>query len=271
LKNNKQMKNLKIGIIQSDIYWEKAEENRLNLSPKIAKLANEGAQLIILPEMFNSGFSMNTKKIAEKQGGETQQWMQAKSEEHSISLIGSLCVEENGQYFNRLLICSPKQQDNFYDKRHLFALGQEDNYYSAGKKQKILSLYDWNLSFGICYDLRFPVWLKNTYQNDSFGYDVLLLVANWPEKRNYQWEQLLIARAIENQSFVVGVNRVGIDGREIQYCGNSLIINPIGKIIFRAKNAEEDSAVVELEKERLFHYRERMNCGKDWDDFQINY
>ncbi|HDQ15773.1 MAG TPA: nitrilase family protein [Bacteroidetes bacterium] len=265
------MKNLKIGIIQTDLFWEKADENRQMLNPKIAKLACEGAQLIIMPEMVNSGFSMDTKKIAESPKGKTQQWMQAKSQKHDVTLIASLCVEENGKYFNRLLICAPNKKTEHYDKRHLFAFGEEDKYYTAGNKQKILSLYDWNISFGICYDLRFPVWLKNSYQDNSYGYDVLVLVANWPEKRNYQWEQLLIARAIENQAFVVGVNRIGTDGREIYYCGNSLVINPIGEIIYRGAKGKEDIALVELEKERLIHYRERMNCGKDWDDFQINY
>jgi predicted amidohydrolase len=265
------MKNLKIGIVQTDLFWEKAEENRQMLNPKIAKLAREGAQLIIMPEMVNSGFSMDTKKIAERPKGKTQQWMQAKSQEHNVTLIASLCVEENRQYFNRLVICAPNQKTKHYDKRHLFAFGEEDKYYTAGNKQQILSLYDWNISFGICYDLRFPVWLKNRYQHNSYGYDVLVLVANWPEKRNYQWEQLLIARAIENQAFVVGVNRIGKDGREIDYCGNSLVVNPIGKILYCGAKGKEDIAIAELEKERLIYYRERMNCGKDWDDFQINY
>ncbi len=263
------MKNLRLGIVQTDIIWEKAQENRILLEKKILELVNENANLIVLPEMFTTGFSMNTSFIAETMQGETVEWMKSLSQKHDVSILGSLCIKENQAFYNRLIITQKNERLSFYDKKHLFSVGEEDKHFSAGKSQTIFSHQTWNIKTAICYDLRFPVWLKNKYTEDKYEYDLLVVVANWPSKRTYQWEQLLIARAIENQSFVVAVNRIGTDINSIKHAGNSLVISPIGEVLHRSQLNKEENIVVEIKKEKLLHYRSNMNCGKDWDAFEF--
>jgi len=263
------MKNLRLGIIQTNILWEKAQENRILLEKKIITLVKKDVSLIILPEMFTTGFSMNTSKIAETMQGETIKWMMDLSQKHQVSILGSLCIKEKNTFYNRLIITEKNKSIYSYDKKHLFSFGGEDKSFSAGKTQTVFSHEKWNIKTAICYDLRFPVWLKNKYSENKYEYDLLLVVANWPAARTYQWEQLLIARAIENQSFVVGVNRIGTDINGTKHNGNSLVISPVGEVIHRSQPNKEENSVVEITKEKLLHYRNKMNCGKDWDTFEF--
>ncbi len=260
--------NLKIAIIQSDVFWETPAKNLAHFEQLIIKLSTENPHLIILPEMFNTGFSMNPELLAEKIEDNTITWMQMLSKKHNVVIGGTIPVKENNKYYNRAVIIYPDNKILYYDKKHLFSLGEENKHYSPGENKTIFNVNGWKILPLICYDLRFPVWSKNKYENDTYEYDLILYPSNWPENRNYQWRHLLIARAIENQAFVVGVNRIGIDGRKISYSGNSLIINPVGSIIYDAKN-KAVSRVFELSKEDLIKYRNHMTIGKDWDKFSI--
>jgi predicted amidohydrolase len=223
--------------------------------------------------MFNTGFSMKPELFAEKMDGETVGWMKKVSVEKKVILTGSLMIQEEGKFFNRLLWVLPNGEFGIYDKRHLFAYADEHAHYSAGNKKLIASVKGWKINLQICYDLRFPVWARQTpplLREAGRGpeYDLLINVANWPEKRSTAWETLLRARAIENQCYVAGVNRVGEDGNKIQYHGGSTIIDPLGAIIYQ-KNKEEDVFTYTLQKEKIDETREHFPFWKDGDDFII--
>lgn len=265
---------LTITIIQPNTFWEKKEANFQMLQTKIEAI-KEKTEVVILPEMFSTGFSMNTS-LSEKMDGETIGWMKKITHSKKIILTGSLIIEENGKYFNRLVWMLPDGKYGYYDKRHLFAFAKEDRYYTSGNKRLIASVKGWKINLLICYDLRFPVWSR---QNTSFlkkkkdlkpepEYDLLIYVANWPEKRNEAWKTLLKARAIENQCYVVGVNRVGEDGNKIIYSGDSMIIDPLGEIIYQ-KTKEEDVFTFTINKEKLYEIREKFPFWKDADEFKL--
>jgi predicted amidohydrolase len=221
--------------------------------------------VVILPEMFSTGFSMNVKPLAEKMDGETVEWMKKIASSKKIILTGSLIVEEGGKYFNRLIWMLPNGEYGVYDKRHLFAYGDEHNHYSSGNKRFIAQVKGWKINLQVCYDLRFPVWAR---QQSAGEFDLLIYVANWPERRITAWKTLLQARAIENQCYVVGVNRVGDDGNNIHYCGDSMIIDPLGEILYQRSN-EEDAFTYTLQKEKLNEVREKFPFWKDADTFII--
>ena len=224
---------LQISIIQTDIVWENAAENRRLLSEKIASLKGK-QQIILLPETFSTGFSMQAEKLAESMDGVTVNWMKEEAVKSRCILAGSLIIKENEQYYNRLLWVLPNGEIAHYDKRHLFSYAGENIDFEPGQKRMIAQVNGWKICLQICYDLRFPVWARNTDD-----YDILLYVANWPERRNYVWETLLMARAIENMSFVIGVNRVGMDGNGHQYIGNSSIYSPLGELISKETDSEK--------------------------------
>lgn len=233
----------------------------------------EKTEILILPEMFNTGFSMKPEIFAEKMDGETVTWMKRISAEKKIILTGSVMIEEDGKYFNRLIWMLPNGDFGVYDKRHLFAYADEHTHYSSGNKKLIASVKGWKISLQVCYDLRFPVWARQSppplgEAGRGPEYDLLINVANWPEKRSIAWETLLRARAIENQCFVAGVNRVGEDGNKIDYKGGSTIIDPLGEIIYQ-KNNEEDLFTYTLQKEKVTDTRNRFPFWKDADDFII--
>ena len=258
------------------------------LSGKIESI-EEKTEVIILPEMFSTGFSMNTELLAEDMNGETIQWMKKISSERKIILTGSIIIEApssnapgNKQYFNRLVWMLPNSEYGFYDKRHLFAYANENSHFNAGDKRLIASVKGWKINLQVCYDLRFPVWARQSPQaSDSYPggerqgvrsgpeYDLLIYVANWPQKRNHAWKTLLQARAIENQCYVVGVNRVGEDGNGIYYSGDSMIIDPVGEILY-SKTNDEDVFTYTLQKDKLTEVRERFPFWKDSDSFIIN-
>lgn len=254
------MKDLTLCIIQSDIVWEQAQSNLDLLSEKLKSLNNPG-HITILPEMFSTGFSMKPKNIAETMDGKTIQWMKNIAREKKTILCGSLPILDQGQYFNRLLWVMPNGQTAHYDKRHIFSYAGENEHYSAGNKRLITQVNGWKICVNICYDLRFPVWTRNVDD-----YDVLLYIANWPQQRNEMWEALLKARAIENQCYVIGVNRVGIDGNGHQYIGNSSIYDPLGCILCKAE-AKETIIQQQLSYEQLNSIGQKFPFLQDRDRF----
>ena len=261
------MSTLTISTIQTNLLWEEKQANLRLLEEKINTL-QEKTEIVVLPEMFSTGFSMNAEQLAETMDGETINWMKRISSEHRIILTGSIMISEDDKYFNRLIWMLPNGEYGYYDKRHLFAFGEEDQHYSAGNKRLIASVKGWKINLLICYDLRFPVWARQQTKEDGQEFDVLIYVANWPERRSHAWKTLLCARAIENQCYVVGVNRVGSDANNIYYSGNSLVIDPLGQVLYHMAD-EEDVNTITLSKEKLDEVRERFPFWKDADGFNI--
>jgi predicted amidohydrolase len=262
------MSSLHFSLIQTDLHWEDKKANLQMLEQKIHSIS-EQTQVVVLPEMFSTGFSMRTEQLAETMEGPTVQWMKRTAASKKVILTGSVIIEEDGNYFNRLVWMLPNGQYGYYDKRHLFAYGEEDKYYSAGSKRLIASVNGWKINLMVCYDLRFPVWARQQFDEEGiFEYDILIYVANWPERRNTAWKTLLRARAIENQCYVIGVNRVGNDGNNIYYSGDSVVIDPLGEILYE-KAVDEDVFTVQLNKERLKEVREKFQFWRDADGFEI--
>jgi omega-amidase len=262
------MSTLSITLIQSQIHWEDKVAN-LAMFEKKVKSIEETAELVILPEMFSTGFSMRAEALAEKMDGPTVTWMKNLAASRNIILTGSLIIEEGGKYYNRLVWVLPNGQTGQYDKRHLFAYGGENQYYSAGSRRLIASVKGWKLNLLVCYDLRFPVWCRQSEKQEGAEFDLLVFVANWPERRIGAWKTLLQARAIENQCYVAGVNRIGEDGSGIRYSGDSMIIDPLGEILYQ-KSGEEDIFTAVLQKERLQEVRNKYPFLRDADDFFIS-
>ncbi|HZE82699.1 MAG TPA: amidohydrolase [Puia sp.] len=262
------MSTLTITTIQAALAWEDKESNLRRFGEKIAGIP-EGTELIILPEMFSTGFSMNPHALAENMDGPTVAWMKRTAAQKRVILTGSIIIEENGQYFNRLIWMLPNGQYGWYDKRHRFAYAGEHEKFSAGNKRLIASVKGWRINLLVCYDLRFPVWSR---QQNALGetpeYDLLVYVANWPERRSHAWKTLLQARAIENQSYVVGVNRVGDDGNKIGHSGDSMIVDPLGEVLYRGPR-EEDIFTCTLRKDKLEETRTRYPFWRDADHFSI--
>ena len=261
------MSTLIITTIQSNLIWEEKAANLLMLEKKIAGI-EEKTEIVVLPEMFSTGFSMRPEALAETMEGETVEWMKRVSRENGIVLTGSLMIEDAGDYYNRLVWMLPNGQYGHYDKRHLFAFGEEDKHYSPGNKRLIASVKGWKINLQVCYDLRFPVWARQKNYEAGAEYDVLIYVANWPERRSHAWKTLLCARAIENQCYVVGVNRVGSDGKNVYHSGNSLVIDPLGQVLYHMAD-EEDVNTITLQKEMLEDVRNKFPFWKDADDFNI--
>ena len=261
------MSTLTITTIQSNLFWEDKTANLQMLQQKIDSI-EEKTEIIILPEMFTTGFSMQAEQLAETMDGETVEWMKTISNKNGIVLTGSVMIEDAGKYYNRLIWMLPNGQYGYYDKRHLFAYGEEDQHYSAGKKRLIASVKGWKINLQICYDLRFPVWARQKPEEGLAEYDLLIYVANWPERRSHAWKTLLCARAIENQCYVVGVNRVGDDAKNIHYSGNSLVIDPMGQVLYHMAD-EEDVNTITLSKEKLEEVRTKFPFLNDADDFTI--
>jgi len=261
------MPTLTITTIQTDLIWEEKAANLRMLEQKINRIEQK-TEIVVLPEMFNTGFSMKPELLAETMEGESVEWMKRMSRENGIVLTGSLMIEEDGNYYNRMIWMLPNGQYGHYDKRHLFAYAEEDKHYSSGNKRLIASVKGWKINLLVCYDLRFPVWARQVQNEAGAEYDVLIYVANWPERRSHAWKTLLCARAIENQCYVVGVNRVGTDANNINYSGNSLIIDPLGQVLYHMAD-EEDVNTITLQKELLEETRAKFPFWKDADSFKI--
>lgn len=254
---------LHITVIQPDIVWEDKVSNLHQYEQLIAGIQSP-KHVVVLPEMFSTGFSMAPERLAEPMDGTSVTWMANMAVKHRCILTGSLIIEDDGKYYNRMLWVQPDGRIGFYDKRHLFAYAGEDEHYTRGETRMITSVNGWRINLMVCYDLRFPVWARN--QDDA--YDVLLYVANWPEPRSLAWKTLLQARAIENMSYVVGVNRVGVDGKGNNYTGDSSVFGPLGEKIWQC-TGEVACHTITLEKSVLEGTRTRLPFLKDADKFLL--
>jgi len=264
------MSKLIITGIQTDLVWEDKAANISKFEEKINSIS-EKTEVVVLPEMFSTGFSMKPEQLAETMDGETMQWMKRIAAEKKIILTGSVIINQPGNkgithYYNRLIWMQPDGQYGYYDKRHLFAYADEHNHYTAGTKRLITSVNGWKINLLVCYDLRFPVWARQIPGTEM--YDVLIYVANWPEKRIHAWKTFLQARAIENQCYTVGVNRTGNDGNNIHYSGESMVVDPMGEILYQKKD-DEDIFTVVLDKDHLNKIREKFPFWKDADKYKI--
>lgn len=257
------MEPLRITTFQAYLFWENIEKNLTNLALRLTAL-RLSTDLIVLPEMFNTGFTMNTEMCAEKMDGLTMRWMREQAEKYECVVTGSLIIEEDNKFYNRLIWMREDGSYEYYDKRHLFAYGKEDEQFTAGEKTIIIDLKGWKISPMICYDLRFPVWSRNVDNK----YDILLYVASWPDSRIDHWQKLIPARAIENQAFVVAVNRVGYDGNEIYHPGCSMCISPNGETIYY-KPENEDLFTSTLYVKDLKENRERYKFFNDAEKFSL--
>ncbi|WP_299705535.1 amidohydrolase [uncultured Pontibacter sp.] len=255
---------LRVTIIQTTLHWQDAEANRQMFSEKLAA-TQPATDLIVLPEMFTTGFSMDAAGLAEEADGPTLQWMKKEAARHQAVLTGSVIVKEGESYYNRLYWVLPDATYEHYNKRHLFRMAKEHHTYTAGKEKLLVDLKGWNICPLVCYDLRFPVWSRNTHSQ----YDLLLYVANWPKPRANAWSTLLQARAIENLSYVVGVNRVGTDGNGHPYSGDSAIIHPKGYHLLQTHEVEGVHTIT-LSKQGLTDFREAFPAHLDADDFTLN-
>lgn len=259
------MNDLRITLIQQSLFWEDKEKNLSLFEEKIDSIS-EKTDLIVLPEMFSTGFTMNAAELAEGMDGPTVSRMRKIAQRKNCVITGSFIAEENGMFYNRLIWMRPDGFD-YYDKRHLFTYAKENQTYRPGKKKLIVTLNGWRILPLICYDLRFPVWSRRSKKED---YDLLLYIANWPEKRSFAWKQLLIARAIENQSYVVGLNRQGNDGNNIYHSGDSVLLDYTGKQISDPTLNGEFIQTIIIYKEALSDFRKHFAFFEDGDDFELN-
>ena len=254
---------LKVALIQPNTVWEKRKQNRENLAQKINEIQQE-FQLLVLPETFNTGFSMKTEGIAETMDGKTVQWMQSIAIEKQSAVVGSLIIEENKKYYNRLLFVYPSGEIKYYNKRHLFSLSGEDKVFTKGNEKLIVDYLGWKICPFICYDLRFPVWSRS-----SEDVDLLIYVANWPKPRILAWDVLLKARAIENLCYCIGVNRVGEDLDQNEFTGNSAAYDVLGNSVSNIKPSREQVEVVSLDKSHISYYRNKLRFLEDRDKFNL--
>lgn len=256
------MRDLTITLIQTPLHWENSTANREMFCTHIE--AAGATDLIILPEMFTTGFSMRSKTLAEDMHGETIQWMQTQSHRTGAAIIGSLILRENQYIYNRLVFMRPDKTFVHYDKRHLFRMAGEHENYRAGEQQLIVTYNDWRICPLICYDLRFPVWSRNR-QN----YDLLIYIANWPEPRRHAWRALLAARAAENIAYVAGVNRIGTDGNQLHYTGDSAIIDMTGKHLWECASQSAVKTMT-LSAQDLLSFRKNFPMHLDADNFSLH-
>jgi predicted amidohydrolase len=259
------MSDLKITIIQTELHWENISRNLEMFSKKISSI-REATDLIILPEMFTTGFTMNAKTCAEELAGKTFDWLRSTAKEKNCVITGSVIIREDEKFYNRLIWMKPDGTYQQYDKRHLFRLAGEEKTYSPGTKKIITEINGWKICPLICYDLRFPVWSRRTGKED---YDLLLYAANWPDRRVHAWRQLLIARAIENQCYVAGVNRIGNDGNDIHHSGYSAVIDFKGEQLSKTKPNEESVETVSLNKTSMLDFRKHFPFADDADSFEL--
>jgi omega-amidase len=263
------MSTLTITTFQTYLYWENKAANLAMLEDKI-RAADPKTELAILPEMFTTGFSMNPGQLAETMDGPTVQWMHAMAKQHRLIIAGSFMASEGEQFFNRMVWMQPNGVYGTYDKRHRFTLASEGEHFSHGHKRLIASVKGWRVLVQICYDLRFPVWSRQQIkENGEAEYDLLVYVANWPERRIHAWKTLLQARAIENQCYVVGVNRIGMDGHQIYHSGDTMVVDPMGEVLY-AKTHEEDVHTITLNRADLVAIREKLPFLRDADSFDIH-
>ncbi|MEO6039855.1 MAG: amidohydrolase [Saprospiraceae bacterium] len=261
---------MRVTLVQTALHWENPAANRDTLSQKLARLAGQ-TDLVILPEMFSTGFSMNAAALAEPMEGPTVDWLRTTAHTLGAAVTGSFICTADGHFFNRLIWMYPDGRYEVYDKRHLFGLAGENLIYSAGKKRLIVEWLGWRICPLICYDLRFPAWSRNQIVGQkakkNSAYDLLIFVANWPERRSHHWRSLLTARAIENQSFTIGVNVIGQDGNGQEYLGDSTLLDFAGQSIFQISR-QECVFTTKLLLDNLQHYQQQLPFLADSDYFE---
>lgn len=263
------MTTLTVSLIQTDLYYQDPEANLAALEEKIWEIESP-TDIIVLPEMFNTGFYMNPEKLAEPMNFNTFRWMNRMAKQKNAAVVGSYMVKESTKYYNRLYWVEPDGSFDFYDKRHLYRMGEEHRQFTAGKKRLIRSFRGWKIMPLICYDLRFPVWSKNRFhlESDELDYDLLIYVANWPKPRTEVWTSLLKARALENQCYSIGVNRTGSDSEGIDYIGHSAIYDFKGGLLNEITETPTIQSV-RLNLEDLHSFRQKFPVYRDWDGFDI--
>ncbi|MGI9330998.1 MAG: amidohydrolase [Gammaproteobacteria bacterium] len=256
------MRNLTVSLLQADLHWQDPEKNQA-LFAKLAKQVPAQTQLLVLPEMFNTGFTMDTRAVAQPMDGPSIEWMRELARQHQLTVTGSLVIEDGGRFFNRLIWVPPSGDISSYDKRHLFRMAGEQEHFSAGSHRQIFYLDDWRICPMVCYDLRFPVWSRGINE-----FDLLLYVANWPAARRSAWQSLLPARAVENLCYCAGLNRVGTDGKGIEYAGDSGAWDYLGNAIADG-GSKPEVITVEFNGARLTRYREKFPAHLDADSFSL--
>lgn len=257
------MESLQIALLQLDLIWENAPANR-NKIERLLSTVQGDVDIIVLPEMFTTGFSMQPAPLAETMQGETVNWLRQQAKSRNAAITGSIIITEKGAFYNRLLWVLPNGDILTYDKRHLFTLAGEDQVYTPGNKQLVVDFKGWKIMPLVCYDLRFPVWSRNTS-----SYDLLLYVANFPDKRGLAWRTLLQARAIENQVYTIGLNRVGLDGNDIYYAGDSCLIDYDGRVSTHLPPREMVQHLV-INKTSQANFRKKLAFLPDQDKFTIH-
>lgn len=256
---------LRLALIQSNLYWENITANLAMFEEKISQILSP-VDLIVLPEMFSTGFTMNAATLAEPMHLTTCRWLQQQAQKMQAVVVGSCIIKEQNKFYNRLLWVEPDGKIDFYDKRHLFRLAGEHQVYTAGSKKIIKTIKGWRICPLVCYDLRFPVWSRNV----NLEYDVLIYIANWPNPRLNAWDTLLQARAIENLAFCVGVNRVGKDDKANEYDGNSAVYDFKGQCLLKFEPKEDAIKTLDLNKDALSEFREKFAVYLDADDFSLS-
>lgn len=254
------MNSLRISIVQTDIIWENKQENLRLLREKLQSLQGT-TEIVVLPEMFSTGFSMESHTLAEPISGDTITILKQWAKEFQVALAGSYIATVNNNYYNRAFFLTPEGKEYYYDKRHLFRMGREAEHFAAGEKRIIIPFRGWNICLLVCYDLRFPLWSRN--RNNE--YDLLIYVANWPIPRRQVWDILLPARAVENQCYVCGVNRIGTDGYSLKYNGGSAVYSPQGTQLLSVPDEKEAIATLNLDLPSLQTFREKFPVWKDAD------
>ncbi|MCX6304359.1 MAG: nitrilase family protein [Bacteroidetes bacterium] len=262
------MQDLRVTLVQTNLFWEETQKNLGHFDQMIGSIS-EPTDLILFPETFNTGFSINPATCAESMDGPSMQFLRTKAREKDTVIMATLLISgENGCY-NRLVCMYPDGRFETYDKRHLFRLSEEQKIFKAGHHQLIIEVKGWKISPVICYDLRFPVWSKNTWSEGKYAYDLLVCLANWPASRAHIWKILLAARGIENQACVAGVNRIGDDGHGTWHSGDSMALDSRGRVVYAAKEGMEEIETVTFSAEDLQLFRDSFTVGMDWDHFTL--
>lgn len=258
------MHSLKISIVQTDIAWENKQENLRMLREKLHALRGT-TEIVVLPEMFSTGFTMKSRELAEPVSGITVRILKELAADFQLALCGSFICSERSNYYNRAFFITPKGEEFYYDKRHLFRMGNEAEHFSAGNNKLIISYRGWNICLLVCYDLRFPVWSRNV----NYEYDLLIYMASWPQARRLAWDTLLCARALENMCYVCGVNRIGVDGNKLIYNGGSVVFSAKGEVLASVPDGEEGIETVSLSLISLQQLRDKFPVWKDADAFRL--
>ena len=262
------MEDLRVTLIQTSLFWEDTQRNLGHFDRLLGRI-DDPSDLILLPETFNTGFSINPSACAETMDGISVGFLMARAAEKNAVIMSTMLVKEGNEYYNRLICAFPDGRLETYDKRHLFSLSEEYRIIKGGNRKLVVEVKGWKISPLVCFDLRFPVWSRNTWVNGNYGYDLLVYLANWPESRSHAWKTLLAARAMENQACVAGVNRIGNDGHGYHHSGDTMAIDAKGNVLYAARPGEEEIRTIAFSAQDLKLFRESFTLGMDWDPFEI--